>query len=326
MFVLSTIPIIPVQQIYDSVLQQAGISLYIKRLDLTHPHISGNKWYKLKYNLEEARKQNKNTLLTFGGAYSNHIVATAAVGKEFGFDTIGIIRGEKILPLNSALEFAEKCGMKLEFVSREDYKKKEDENFIYSLSLPFGEVRRGSVYLIPEGGSNMLAVKGCMEILNGNNEEFNYICCACGTGTTLAGIALSLKEKQQAIGFSVLKGEDTLTDKVRNLMIDYFANSEMQKPTHMLRQAQHDGTRKWEINTNYHFGGYAKSSPDLLSFMNRFYEQHKIKLDFVYTGKMMAGIYDLVAKKYFKRGSKIVAIHTGGINAKPPSRMPKSQA
>ena len=295
------------QQIYDSVLQEAGISLYIKRLDLTHPYISGNKWYKLKYNLEEARKQNKNILLTFGGAYSNHIVATAAAGKEFGFDTIGIIRGEKILPLNPALEFAQNCGMKFLFVDREKYKRKEDENFIYSLSLPFGEVRRGGIYLISEGGSNALAVKGCMEILNDNDKIFDYVCCACGTGATLAGIVLSLKNNQQAIGFSVLKGENTLSHKVKD-----FITEEIQMPVHTLRQAQRDGTENWKINVNYNFGGYAKSTPDLLSFIDKFYEQHNIKLDFIYTGKMMAAIYDLAIKKYFTSGSKIVAIHTGG--------------
>ena len=296
MGMFSSLPEIPVQQITDPILEASGISLFLKRLDLTHPKISGNKWYKLKYNLLEAKKQNKNTLLTFGGAFSNHIVAVAAAGKELGFKTIGIIRGERTLPLNKVLSFAEECGMQLEYISREDYRKKEDQKFIDEFFLlPSGEAGRG-VYLIPEGGSNLLAVKGCVEILNEEDRQYNYICCACGTGATLAGIILSLKADQRAIGFSILKGENTLSEKVK----DWINDSNTTK-------------NNWEINTQYHFGGYAKHAPELLNFIDTFRSQHNIQLDPVYTGKMMAGIYDLISKKYFPKGSKILAIHTGGV-------------
>ena len=268
------------------------------RLDTIHKHWSGNKYFKLKFNLEEARKQNKTTLLTFGGAYSNHIAATAAAGKENGFETIGIIRGEKHEPLNPTLQFASDCGMQLHYVSREEYRKKDSAEFYNSLTQQFN-----NFYLIPEGGSNLLAIKGCTEILNSVEENFDFVCCACGTGTTLAGLILSLNKNQKAIGFSSLKGGEFLVDDIQKQLNDY-----------SLKYSKTiDFADNWSINSDYHFGGYAKTTEQLIAFKKDFQAQQNIELDYVYTAKMMFGIFDLIAKNYFPEGSKILAIHTGGI-------------
>lgn len=278
----------PLQKIEDSSIQSFGINLYVKRLDLNHPYISGNKWYKLKYNLEELKAKKHKTILTFGGAYSNHIVAVAAAGREFGFETIGIIRGEAHTPLNSALQYAVSCGIKLHYVSREEYRKKENPEFVHSLIQQFGDF-----YLLPEGGSNDLAVKGCSEILKDITIPFDYVCCSCGTGATLAGLILSLKKNQRAIGFSSLKGGEFLEDNVRK----FVGNSH----------------NNWSINHDYHFGRYAKTTRELLTFIEQFESKHHIPLDPVYNGKMMFGICDLIKKGFFVNGETIVAVHTGGM-------------
>jgi len=271
---------IPLQKIETAFLKEKEINLFVLRLDLVHSYISGNKWFKLKYNLEEAKRQGKNTLLTFGGAYSNHIIATAAAGKDFGFKTIGIIRGEELNENdNSVLQFAKNCGMELRFVSREEYRIKD---------LPNPD----EFYMLPEGGTNELAVKGCSEISSLIDIEFDYISCAVGTGGTIAGIVSSLKENQKAIGFPVLKGGG-------------FLKNEIEKLVHT--------NANFELQTEYHFGGYAKKNEGLLNFISDFKSNHNIQLDFVYTGKMMFGIFDLIMKNYFQKGATIVAIHTGGL-------------
>ncbi len=288
---------IPLQKIVDSQVSSLGIDLFILRLDKTHSHSSGNKWYKLKYNLEEAKKQNKNTLLTFGGAFSNHLSATAAAGKEYGFNTIGIIRGDELTgEENSTLRFAKDSGMKLHFVSREEYRKKSTPEFNEGLKKQFG-----NFYLLPEGGTNDLAVAGCREILDSVTIPFDFICCAVGTGGTLAGIISSLKKNQKAIGFSVLKGAQFLSNEVNTLL---------KFPSHI---------SNWEIQQEYHFGGYAKYTPELLKFIADFEKQNSIPLDQVYTGKMMYGIYDMVRQNYFQKGSVVIAIHTGGLQGRLPS-------
>lgn len=268
---------------------QQNISLYCKREDLLHPLISGNKFRKLKYNLIEAKAQNYKTLLTFGGAYSNHILATAAAGKEFNFKTIGIIRGDELLnqeKLNPTLEQASSLGMQFHFINREDYRNKDNPEFVNNLKEQFG-----SFYLVPEGGTNAFAIKGCEEILTEADQlTFDYICCAVGTGGTISGIINSSKENQQIIGFPALKG-DFLTDDISK-----FASK-----------------TNWKLNNDYHFGGYGKIKPELISFINQFYEQTKIPLDPIYTGKMMFGVLDLISKNYFKANSKILTIHTGGL-------------
>ncbi|MBX2844002.1 MAG: pyridoxal-phosphate dependent enzyme [Flammeovirgaceae bacterium] len=282
----------PIQKIEDPEIMDFGVNLYIKREDLIHPTVSGNKWRKLKYNLEQARKEGFDQILTFGGAYSNHIYATASAGKLFDIKSIGVIRGEPHDPLNDTLSFAKSSGMHLYYMDRAKYRQKMEALVIGELKERFGEF-----YLIPEGGSNALAVKGCTEIVSDIDQEFDYICCACGTGGTLAGITAGLDHKNKVLGFAVLKGAGFLRDDVSNLILQY--NKTIYK--------------NWNINLDYHFGGYAKSGSDLQEFMKKFEKQNKIPLEFVYTGKMMFGIYDLIKKGFFKSGETIIAIHTGGI-------------
>ena len=286
-----------IQEIKDPLFKQYGISLFIKREDLIHQHISGNKWHKLKYNIEAAKKQDKQTILTFGGAYSNHIAATAYAGKIFNFKTIGIIRGENIPHLNPTLTFAHDCGMQLEFISRTDYKEKNESHFIEKLEQKFGDF-----FLIPEGGNNILAVKGCSEMLEEVKNDYDYYSVSCGTGTTIAGMSICLDEKKEILGFSALKGGDFLRQDIKNCLLDY----------NNLFDSNHKGLN-FDIKTDYHFGGYAKINSELFEFVKTFKENFNIQLDYIYTGKMMFGIYDLIKKRYFNEGSKILAVHTGGI-------------
>ena len=281
------------QQINFSFLKEKGVELFIKREDLIHPFVSGNKFRKLKYNIQEALQHKKETLLTFGGAFSNHIVATAIAGKIAGLKTIGIIRGEELgknlahtLSQNETLKTAYSNGMQLHFVSRIDYREKSSKEFIQQLKKEFG-----SFYLVPEGGTNEQAIKGCEEILTKEDEKFDYICSAIGTGGTISGLINTSKPHQKVIGFPALKGS--------------FLQKEIEQ------YVKKDNN--WQLHTNYHFGGYAKYNADLISFINWFYHETQIPLDPIYTGKMLFGIVDLIKKNYFSAGSKILAIHTGGI-------------
>lgn len=283
----------PLQKITSSLLAEKELKLYIKRDDLIHPTISGNKWRKLKYNLLQAREEGFTQLLTFGGAYSNHIAATAAAAKDYGFHAIGIIRGEELNKnSNKTLSQAAKNGMDLHFISRERYRQKEHEEFTNSLKKEYG-----SFYLLPEGGSNALAVKGCTEIVGEIEIDFDYIISAVGTGGTLSGIACGLQKHQKALGISALKGANYLDNEVRRLVQAYSGNE----------------LTNWQINHAYHFGGYAKVNDDLLHFIEEFKREHEIQLDQVYTGKMMKALFDLIEKDYFKRGSTIIALHSGGL-------------
>ncbi len=282
-----------VQQIYFSEIDTSGIEVFIKREDELHPEISGNKYRKLAFNLEEARRQNHTTLLTFGGAYSNHIAASAAAGKDFGFKTIGVIRGDEleaklpqVLMENPTLRLAHENGMSFHFVSRSAYRTKTEPDFIKNLHDRFGDF-----YLVPEGGTNKLAVKGCEHILEKEDVRFDVICCAMGTGGTISGIINSTHNRQQVIGFPSLKGD--------------FLKYEVSK--YVLNR------QNWSLITEYNFGGYAKISVELIDFINRFKEETDIPLDPVYTGKMLYGIVDLIKKGTFKKGTKILAIHTGGL-------------
>jgi len=276
------------------------VKLFIKREDLVDYELGGNKWRKMKYNLEAAIQQNHDTLLTFGGAYSNHIYATAAAGKRLGFRTIGIIRGEAYQPLNPTLQFASDCGMQLEYIDRCSYRQKNQPEFIAQLKEKFGRF-----YLLPEGGSNLLALKGCAEIINEINQEFDYVCSACGTGATLAGIISALQLHQKTIGFSALKGGEFLSEEINNF----------------LQQAGSTPVPQWLINTDYHFGGYAKTTPKLWDFIEQFERDFNIPLDGVYTGKMFYGLFDLIQKGYFPEGSRIIAIHTGGLQGNQDLRL-----
>ena len=276
---------IKTQEISLPLLKEKGIKLFIKRTDQTHKHVSGNKWYKLKYNLIEAKKKGFQTLLTFGGAYSNHIAATACAAKENGFKSIGVIRGEEHLPLNPTLQFAKEQGMHIHYVSRSDYREKTTPDFLEKLKVQFSDF-----YLIPEGGSNELAIQGTEEILEANDTQ-DYICCAVGTGGTIAGIINASTNKQTVIGFPAIKGIDVLGKDIES-----WTNKQ-----------------SWKLINDYVCGGYAKVNEELVEFINKFNTVHDIPLDVIYTGKMILGILDLVAKDYFPKGSSILAIHTGGL-------------
>lgn len=265
-----------------------NISLTIKREDLIHPFISGNKFRKLKYNLIQAKAENQETVLTFGGAFSNHIAAVAFAGKEYGFKTIGLIRGEELfdkIKENPTLKFAHENGMQFEFVSREEYRHKSESSFIEKLKDRFGDF-----YTVPEGGTNELAVKGCEEILTSADAVFNYVCCAVGTGGTISGLINSAHPDQKILGFPALKG-DFLKDEIR-----IFAKKD-----------------NWDLISDYHFGGYGKINLELIEFINAFFEENEVPLDPIYTGKMVFGVIDLIHKNYFPAHSKILLIHTGGL-------------
>lgn len=283
----------PFQEINDYHIDAAGVRLIIKREDLNHPLVSGNKWWKLKYNLEEAVAHNASTLITYGGAFSNHIFATAAAANEFGMKSVGIIRGEETLPLNPVLSFALTSGMELFYIPRSAYRTKSPAD-IYLKKFE-------NYYLIPEGGSNPLAVKGVKEFAGSLLGDWQYICCPVGTGGTLAGFVEGVSDDTTIIGFPVLKGAEFLIEDIRKLSIESKEKS------------------NWRLMFDYHFGGYAKSNTGLTTFLQEFSSLHEVPLEKIYTGKMMAGIYDLMSKGFFERGSTILAVHTGGLQFAQPS-------
>lgn len=271
--------------------ENKGIEIWMKREDFLHPSYSGNKFRKLKYNLKEAKQLGYETLLTFGGAYSNHIAATAVAGKENGFQTIGIIRGEELgehiaqaLKGNPTLSLAVQNGMHLHFISRKTYREKNSPAFEKALRAKFGKI-----YILPEGGTNKLAVKGCEEILTDTENDFDFICCPVGTGGTLAGLINSSSPKQTVMGFSALNAD--LHDK-----IDLYTQKQ-----------------NWQVFPEKYFGGYAKINPALVRFINSFKTHYNILLDPVYTGKMMFALLEKLKDGDLKKNSRILAIHTGGL-------------
>ena len=272
---------IPLQKVEAHFLDKNKVELFILREDLIHPTISGNKWRKLKYNIVNAKEKGFETIVTFGGAFSNHIAATAAVGRAVGLKTIGIVRGNEVH--NPTLDLAIENGMKLNFVSREDYKLKDASDY-------------PNCYIIPEGGSNALAVKGCSEIVNNIEIDYDVICCACGTGGTIAGIISSTNKR--VLGFPALKGGGFLREDIERLLSEYKI------------EQQHNN---WDLITDYHFGGYAKVKPELIDFIKEFKVKNNILLDFVYTGKMLFGLYDMIENTSQLDGKKIIVVHTGGI-------------
>ncbi len=295
-----TIPPTPLQELQDSLFDAHQLKVFVKRFDLMHPHVSGNKIFKLKHNIAECKAQNKDNILTFGGAYSNHIIATAAIGKEHGIKTIGIIRGEETIPLNNVLTFAIECGMELHYITRERYRIKDTEAFISSLTK-----QHGDFYLIPEGGANIHGIKGCMEMSNEIEIPFDYIALACGTGTTLAGISLSLNDNQKAIGIPVLKGAEFMQQSITN-MRNQFSD-------------QLGVKENFALHFDYHFGGYAKTNDALNGFIQDFIRNHFIPIEYVYTGKLFYAVFDLIKQGYFPKGSTLVVLHTGGLfNAGAP--------
>lgn len=269
------------------------ITLLIKREDLIHGQISGNKYRKLKYNLLETKDLYIKNIVTKGGAFSNHIHATAAVGNFFKINTIAIIRGEAVE--NKTLDFAKKNGMKLFFCDRTSYRNIDANNF-----QDFLPKKIENAFFIPEGGTNKLAIKGVAEMVQEIENQLeimpDFICTACGTGGTMTGIIEGLADKQKALGFSVLKG-DFMENEIKQNQLQYTDN-------------QYDN---WKIINDYHFGGYAKTNEILFDFIRHFELKYNILLDPIYTSKMMFGIFDLIEKDYFPEGSVILAIHTGGL-------------
>jgi 1-aminocyclopropane-1-carboxylate deaminase len=279
----------PLEEVVDDRLTAHSIRLYLKRDDLIHPELPGNKWRKLKYNLLAAREAGHRTLLTFGGAYSSHIRATAAAGHYFGFSTIGIIRGEEHAPLNPVLAYAAGHGMTLSYLDRETYRDKNLARIVSALRDEFGEF-----YLVPEGGSNAAAVRGAAELPAEIDIDYDVICCPCGTGGTLAGIAAGIPLDRRAVGFSALKGGDFLNEDVRRLQCEFGTE-----------------TTNWSIETDYHFRGFARRTAELDVFIADFQERHGLALDWVYVAKMLFGIFTMAERGDFAAGATIVAVITG---------------
>ena len=315
-----------IQTIEDELFIQNNIFVDVLRLDLAHPLLQGNKYYKLKYNLKEAKNQQKKILLTFGGAFSNHILATSFAGKIYDFKTIGIIRGEETLPLNETLKIAKENGMGLFYVDRVTYQQKNKLDFIDILKEILGKkisendsfVDFSDIYIIPEGGSNDLAIQGTSEILE--DEAFNkysHVCVCAGTGGTLAGIVagkyLYQRENQEIIGVCVLKNGSFLREEVNNFLKNAIKPEFGNIDTTFQFFFKSLVVTSFSLVLDYHFGGYAKNKPELALFMENFTKKHKIPLEFVYTGKLFYAIFDLIKKQYFPENSRLLIIHTGGL-------------
>ncbi len=268
------------------------VHVSIKRDDLIHPYIQGNKWRKLKYNLLKAKELGLKRLVTFGGAFSNHIHATAAVGQLFAFETIGIIRGERSDKGSPTLAFAEAAGMQITFLNRTDYRHRKDPDFLASIARKYPDA-----YIIPEGGSNALALKGVAEIITETDTQWAdrpplTWCAAVGSGGTLAGLIRAAGAHDQVLGFSALKG-DFVDDMVAGFLDQAYTN--------------------WQIKKDVHWGGFAKWKPELIQFINDFYERTRIPLDPIYNGKLWYGLNQLILDGYFPKGSHVMVIHSGGL-------------
>lgn len=277
-----------ITEIKNSLTLEKKIAVSILRLDTLFPDVSGNKFFKLYFFLQRAIAQQKN-IVTFGGAWSNHLYATAAACRQYGIRCTGIVRGEEPPKLSSTLQFCKKMGMRLEFMNREAYRMKDEEGVKHQLLNTYGDIVR-----IPEGGFSDEGIRGAALIPRlYANTNFTHICCATGTATTLAGLIKGAQPSQMIIGFSVLKGA-----------------AEEDRLTHLFGKGSQ---KKYYIHHDYHFGGFAKKTSELISFMNIFYEQFAIPTDRVYTAKMMFGVFDLINKNYFPPGSHILCVHTGGL-------------
>lgn len=283
----------PVCQLIDPVFEQAGIQVYLKRDDLIHPAISGNKWRKLKYNLLHALEQKAEALVSFGGAFSNHLYALATVGRLWKIRTIGFVRGDELGPESSAtLRHCAREGMELHFISRTAYREKEKSpEFRHFPGLP------ANTFLIPEGGTNEMAVRGVGEMadeVEGAGIRPDIYVVPAGTGGTAAGL---LARDRKVLAVAVLKNAGFLERDIEKWI----------SPQQSARL---------ELLTDYHFGGYGKHTEELRSFIHRFESAHGILLEQVYTGKMMFALYDLAKRGYFARGTTLLAVHTGGLQGK----------
>ncbi|MGD1845187.1 MAG: 1-aminocyclopropane-1-carboxylate deaminase/D-cysteine desulfhydrase [Salibacteraceae bacterium] len=279
------------QELIHPEIEKNGLQLWVKREDLLHPEISGNKWRKLKYNLKAARTGNYQRLLTFGGAFSNHLLAVAAAGNHFGFDTVGVVRGEAHATLNPTLQRCSDLGMQLHYIDRTTYRQKHLPAVYTALLDAFGPA-----YLIPEGGSNSLGVAGCREVWEGISVPIDVVACACGTGATFAGLVDAAPAGTRGWGFAVLKQGEHLKGPIGQWLGEDWST-----------------TASWDLITDYHFGGYARYTPELLQFLAAFKSQQGFALDPVYTGKLFYGLFDQVRQGAFRRGTSILAVHTGGL-------------
>lgn len=275
----------------NPLLKEKGVTAFILRLDKIHPHISGNKWFKLKYYLPEAIQNNKRGIITFGGAFSNHIIAAACAAQMNSLKSVGIIRGEEPTILSTTLQQAKAFGMQLIFINREKYKHKDDTAFLNKLQTDYEEY-----LIIPEGGAGLPGARGCSEILSfAGKENYTHILCATGTGTMFAGLLNAALPEQTVIGIPVLKG-----------ITDFWQQAE-----YMIEKNERKAS--WHFFYDYHFGGYAKYKPELIAFMNSFYSETSMPTDFVYTGKLLFAVNDLQQKNYFSAGSRLLIIHSGGL-------------
>jgi 1-aminocyclopropane-1-carboxylate deaminase len=276
-----------VQTLDCTLLQQKKLQLKVIRLDSIHPIVSGNKIFKLRYFLDGVTNKK---IITFGGAYSNHLVAAAFACKQKSLRCVGIVRGEQPKKLSHTLQHCIGYGMELKFISRADYDKKDATNFIDDLKNLYGDC-----IIIPEGGYDIKGAKGAAAIMDHIDNTATHICCATGTATTIAGLLLQVKPHQQIIGFPVLKGMEDIEQRLAFLTGGKFDPQQIR------------------IINDYHFGGYAKKNEQLIAFMNALYNDHRLPTDFVYTGKMMFGVMDMIEKDLFPPGSAIYAVHTGGL-------------
>ena len=276
--------------------------LTLRRLDLIHPWINGNKWFKLKYNLLQAQQHESRTLLTLGGAWSNHLHAVAAAGWLHGIKTIGVVRGERPNHWSHTLEFAASCGMHLHFIDREAYGLRGMEEF-----RPWLHDQFGSFHFVPEGGSNFLGVNGAMEILGpGDQQQWDVIACPAGTGATAAALALQLGKHQRLMVFPVLRNGGGLRENMERYLWEFLSDPD--EIASVMGQVI--------IEESYHFGGFGKWNESLIQFILNYQVGHAVPLDQVYTGKMMAGLYDLAAQNRFAPGTRILAIHSGGLQGR----------
>jgi 1-aminocyclopropane-1-carboxylate deaminase len=268
----------------------AGVQVSVLNEYQNHPHVAGNKWWKLRDNITKAADHPSKTMITFGGAYSNHIYATAAACNEAGLQSIGIIRGETVV--NKTLSFARAQGMKLEFVSRGDYQKKTSVDFNDWLTAKFGEH-----YLVPEGGTNEYAVNACKDwgrkLLS---IDFDSVYVAVGTVGTVAGLIKGINSEREVIGVPVLKNDG----HVEQAIMELIGNAD-----------------NWKLLNEYHFGGYAKAPQELKDYCQWFRSQFNITIEPVYTGKLFRAVFDQIKKGQIRRGSKILVIHTGGLQYLP---------
>ena len=294
----------PIESVKLDWCEKHDIDLRVLRLDLLHPLLGGNKWFKLKHNLQAALESGKRSVLSFGGAYSNHLRALAAAGNLFGVETVGIVRGELVKPLNPVLRFAKDQGMRLIPMDREFYKLKHTEQFSQYLREHFA-----SCYVVPEGGSNALGVKGCGDILNlipvQDSRKNRIVALPCGTGATFSGLVLKAMEDRikntNFFGVSVLKAEGYLQKEVENKLLEMAAQGQL-------------FPIDWRMIDRFHGGGYAKSNNELNHFVIEWNKRTGIPIEPVYTGKLFWGLKEMIEAGEIAAGSEVIAIHTGGVH------------